>query len=294
VAAAYGVALAARPDGTAGGRVRYERAREAAVLLEGTRPTAVNLFAALGRMRRVLESAASLPAESLFPVLLREAEAIAEEDRTACRRIGELGASLLPTRCSVLTHCNAGALATAGIGTALGIITTAAAQGKIERVFVDETRPLLQGARLTTWELLRHGIRAILIADSTAGTVLRTGKAQAVIVGADRIAMNGDTANKVGTYPLAVLARRHGVPVYIAAPASTLDADAEDGSGIPIEERDPEELTHFGATALAPAGVEVFSPAFDVTPNELITAIVTEHGVVRAPYADSLRRLVKP
>ena len=229
----------------------------------------------------------------LLAALLREAEVIAEEDRSACQRIGANGASLLPEGCSVLTHCNAGALATAGIGTALGIITTAAAQGKIDRVFVDETRPLLQGARLTAWELLRSGVRAVLIPDSVAATVLRNGDVRAVIVGADRIALNGDTANKVGTYPLAVLAQRHGVPFYVAAPTSTIDQAADDGSGIPIEERAPGEVTRCGDVAIAPEGVEVFSPAFDVTPNELITAIVTEAEVVHAPYREKLLRLVK-
>jgi methylthioribose-1-phosphate isomerase len=221
--------------------------------------------------------------------LLDEARAIQREDVEACRSIAELGSQLLPPGSAVLTHCNAGALATAGEGTALGVITAAFRQGKVSRVFADETRPLLQGARLTSWELVREGIPVTLITDSTAGTVLRRGMVQAVIVGADRIAANGDTANKVGTYPLAVLAARHGVPFYVAAPTSTIDLDTKSGDSIPIEERDPREVTHFAGIHVAADGVDVFSPAFDVTPNDLLTAIVTECGVLRPPFEQALR-----
>jgi methylthioribose-1-phosphate isomerase len=259
--------------------------------LASTRPTAVNLFTALGRMRALLETA---PGDGIpIDALTREAVAIHDEDVEACRRIGEHGARLLGPRTAVLTHCNAGALATAGIGTALGVITTAAAQGKIDRVFVDETRPLLQGARLTAWELVRAGLEVVLITDGAAASVLRRGGIGAVIVGADRIAANGDVANKVGTYPLAVLAARHGVPLYVAAPISTFDPGTAEGDQIVIEERDAGEVTHFAGKRVAASGVRVFAPAFDVTPNEFIGAIVTERGVLRPPYAPAIRTLLE-
>jgi methylthioribose-1-phosphate isomerase len=217
--------------------------------------------------------------------------AIREEDVEACRRIGDHGASLLHPGSSVLTHCNTGALATAGEGTAQSVITRAAQQNKIVQVFVDETRPLFQGARLTSWELMKHGIRVVLITDSTAGTLFQQGKIHAVIVGADRIAANGDVANKIGTYPLAVLAHHHGVPFYVAAPTSTIDHETDSGKDIPIEEREPREITHVGDLHIAPEGVGVFAPSFDVTPNHLVTSIVTEYGVLRPPYRDSLLAL---
>ncbi len=284
VAAAFGVALAARKatDSSSG--------RQAAVgaidLFRGTRPTAVNLFHAMDRMQRVVD--ASHDGGSLASALLQEAERIHDEDVVACRRIGENGAALIAAGSSVLTHCNAGALATAGLGTALGVILTAHQQGKIVRVYADETRPLLQGARLTTWELLAAGIDTVLITDGTAGSVIARGLVQAVIVGADRIAANGDTANKVGTYPLAVLARHHGIPFYVAAPVSTIDLATPSGNSIPIEERDPREVREIAGIAVAPADVAVFSPAFDITPNKLISAIVTDVGVFRSPYSTSL------
>jgi methylthioribose-1-phosphate isomerase len=242
-------------------------------------------------MRAILHAAQGegVPVEALT----QEAIAIHHDDVEACRRIGEHGARLLGMRTAVLTHCNAGALATAGIGTALGVITTAAEQGKIDRVYVDETRPLLQGARLTAWELVRAGLEVVLITDGTAATVLRNGGVGAVIVGADRIAANGDVANKVGTYPLAVLAARHGIPFYVAAPASTLDPATGEGGSIVIEERDAGEVTHWGGKRVAAPGVRVFAPAFDVTPNELVSALVTEFGVLRPPYAAALRNLVR-
>jgi methylthioribose-1-phosphate isomerase len=286
VAAAYGVALAAQT--AADDRLLRDRVRKTIEEFQRTRPTAVNLFYALDRMQRVVER---VDDGSLSDALLHEATVIDREDVEACERIGEHGARLLAPGSAVLTHCNAGALATAGIGTALGIITTAHRQGKITKVFVDETRPLLQGARLTAWELLAAGIETVLITDSTAGSVLARGMVQAVIVGADRIAANGDTANKVGTYPLAVLACRHGVPFYVAAPWSTIDPGIPTGEGIPIEERDPSEVTAFWGTPVAPKGVRVYSPAFDVTPNKLISAIVTEKGVATPPFLQSLSDL---
>jgi methylthioribose-1-phosphate isomerase len=257
--------------------------------LSATRPTAVNLFTALRRIRRAGEDPALTTVQELRRSLLDEACAIQREDVEACRLVGERGAQLISPGSAILTHCNAGALATAGEGTALSIVATAFRQGKVTRVFADETRPLLQGARLTSWELVRQGIPVTLITDSTAGTVLRRGMVQAVIVGADRIAANGDVANKVGTYPLAVLAARHGIPFYVAAPTSTIDMDTPSGDDIPIEERDPREVTHIAGNRVAADGVDVFSPAFDVTPNDLVTAVVTELGVLRPPFEESLR-----
>ena len=290
VAAAYGVALAAR----AASESPDPRASVSAAvgMFRSTRPTAVNLFHAMDRMQVVLD--AWRDGTNLAQALLEEAERINREDIEACRLIGEYGASLLDRGTSVLTHCNAGALATAGQGTALGVIITAHRQGKILRVFADETRPLLQGARLTTWELLAEGIDTVLITDNAAGSVLAKGFVQAVIVGADRIAANGDTANKVGTYPLAVLASTHKIPFYVAAPVSSVDPALADGSHIPIEERDPSEVVEFAGVRVAPEGVRVFSPAFDVTPNKFISAIVTEKGVLRPPFGHSISNLRGP
>lgn len=293
VAAAYGIVLAAHARPTGNDETLEEQIRIALASLAGTRPTAVNLFNALDRMRRVLDANAGQPDGVLQTLLLNEARAIQEEDVRACARIGELGATLLGMNASLLTHCNAGALATAGSGTALSIVTTAARQGKVSRVFVDETRPLLQGARLTAWELQKEGIPVVLITDSTAGSVLRQGNVQAVIVGADRIAANGDVANKVGTYPLAVLANRHQVPFYVAAPTSTLDPALPDGSAIPIEERDSAEVTHLAGIRVAAHGIGVFAPAFDVTPNELVSAIVTERGILYPPFNTAIARIVQ-
>jgi methylthioribose-1-phosphate isomerase len=293
VAAAFGLLLALHPRTFSDVPDLRGRLRRASAYLAQTRPTAVNLFYALDRMRGVLDRHAGQSEAQLYAALEREACAIQREDIEACRRIGELGAELIVPGSSLLTHCNAGALATAGDGTALSIVTTAARQGKIVRVYVDETRPLLQGARLTAWELEQADIPVVLITDSTAGTVLREGRVQAVIVGADRVAANGDAANKVGTYPLAVLAQRHGVSFYVAVPTSTLDPDTPSGDGIPIEERDPAEITHFAGVVVAPAGVGVYAPAFDVTPNELITAIVTERGVLRPPYVQTIADVLK-
>jgi methylthioribose-1-phosphate isomerase len=291
VVAAFGLVLGLRsPDGSSLA-LRFDRA---ARLLGSTRPTAVNLFNVLSRMRGVLGAASGMGELDAIQLLEHEACMIQAEDIEACRRIGELGAALLSGGTSVLTHCNAGALATAGEGTALSVVTTAHRQGKIRQVYADETRPLLQGARLTSWELLRAGIDVVLITDSTAASVLREGLVQAVIVGADRIAANGDTANKVGTYPLAVMAQRHNVPMYVAAPVSTLDPHTATGSHIPIEERDSSEVTQLAGVRIAPEGVRTYAPAFDVTPHELITAIITDRGVLRPPYeigiADVLRK----
>jgi len=293
VAAAFGLLLALHPGTFPDVPDLRGRLRRALAYLAQTRPTAVNLFYALDRMRGVLECHSGQSEAQLYADLEREARAIQREDIEACRRIGELGAALIVPGSSLLTHCNAGALATAGDGTALSIVTTAARQGKVVQVYVDETRPLLQGARLTAWELGQADIPVVLITDSTAGTVLREGRVQAVIVGADRVAANGDAANKVGTYPLAVLAQRHGIAFYIAVPTSTLDPDTLSGDRIPIEERDPAEVTHFAGVAVAPAGVGVYAPAFDVTPNELITAIVTERGVLRPPYVQTIADVLK-
>lgn len=275
-AAAFGLALAARgPHGAP--RARLEAARRR---LAATRPTAVNLFWALDRMARRWAP----PGGDLAARLEKEARAIAAEDLAACRSIGERGAALLPRGAVVLTHCNAGALATAGHGTALGIVRSAHAQGKIRRVFVDETRPYLQGARLTAWELSREKIPYEIVTDNAAAHLLKTEKIDAVIVGADRIARNGDTANKIGTYGLALLARHHGVPFYVAAPTSTLDRRRARGEDIPIEERSPAEVLTWAGRRLAPAGARARHPAFDVTPAALLTALVTEAGVYRPPF----------
>jgi len=261
--------------------------------MAATRPTAVNLFWAIDRMRRRFQAARGQGGTALREALLQEAKAIEEEDLASCRRIGDLGAELLPERARVLTHCNAGALATAGYGTALGVIRSAARQGKIRNVLADETRPYLQGARLTAWELGREGIPTTLIADNMAGHMMATGEVDAVVVGADRIAANGDVANKIGTYTVAVLARENGLPFYVAAPVSTIDLGTPSGDAITIEERSPDEVTHHAGRRLAPEGVAVRNPAFDVTPHRYVTAIVCERGVARPPYAESLARMVK-
>lgn len=259
--------------------------------LRDTRPTAVNLGWALDRM---LARAAGTPGEPgvLRGVLLAEAEAIVREDVEANRRMGLFGRDLIPDPARILTHCNAGALATAGYGTALGVIRAAREAGKQVKVFAGETRPFLQGARLTAWELLREGIEVVLIADNMAGYLMAREGLDLVIVGADRVAANGDVANKIGTYSLAVLARTHGLPFYVAAPLSTVDLRTAAGPDIPIEERDPAELTHFRDRRVAPPGVAVWNPAFDITPNELITALITDAGVLRPPFGEALRRAV--
>ena len=275
IAAAYGIAFAAQQTHDHS----LENITRIAHAFEATRPTAVNLFWAAERMLDCAREAADQTFEATLDVLWSEAEAIHHEDERMCRQIGENGAKLVPQTATVLTHCNAGALATGGIGTALGVLYVCHEQGKKLRVYADETRPLLQGARLTAWELSQAGIAVTLICDSVAGSLMRTTGVDCVIVGADRIAANGDTANKIGTYSLAVLAARHGVPFYVAAPASTFDATLASGAQIKIEERAPEEVTEGFGKRTAPEGVAVYSPAFDVTPNELINAFVTDTGI---------------
>lgn len=290
-AAAFGLVLGARELATRPGDF-WPALLNVAEELRGTRPTAVNLFWAIDRML----SAASRYGSGADPAavttaLEEEAVAIAREDEAVNRRISAHGAALFPPQCAVLTHCNAGALATVAFGTALGVIGEAWRQGRISRVFADETRPLLQGARLTAWELKHEGIPATLITDNMAGWVMQRGMVQAAIVGADRITANGDVANKIGTYSVAVLAKEHGIPFYVAAPVSTFDFTLGSGADIPIEERSPAEVTSLGGVRTAPDGIDVFNPAFDVTPNRLVTAIITEHGVLRAPYGEAIAAL---
>jgi methylthioribose-1-phosphate isomerase len=288
VSAAYGMVLAAREAK----ENAVTAVKTAAAELRSTRPTAVNLDWAVSRMVRCLENAGARSGEALADILLKEARTIHDEDVNANRRLGAYGAALIPESAAILTHCNAGALAAAGYGTALGVIRAAAEGGKRVHVYVDETRPLLQGARLTALELLEEGIPATLIVDSSAGHLISTGRVSLVIVGADRIAANGDTANKVGTYTLAVLAERHGIPFYIAAPCSTIDLAVESGNEIVIEERNPDEITTFAGQAVAPAGIDAFNPAFDITPAVLIDALITERGVLRRPDRAGLERLM--
>jgi len=277
VAAAYGLAVEARRGAS------VLALREAADLLAHARPTAVNLAWAVRRMSRRL----GLGAEEI----LAEAQAIRDEDEAACRRIGLLGGALLPPRANVLTHCNAGALATAGYGTALGVVRGAIEAGKVVRVLADETRPFLQGARLTAWELHRDGIPVTVLTDGMAGWLMQRAEIDCVVVGADRIAANGDVANKIGTYSLAVLAGHHGVPFYVAAPWSTVDLATPSGREIPIEERPSDEVLVINGQRIAPEGVSARYPAFDVTPERLVTAIITERGVIRRPYEDGLAAL---
>lgn len=259
--------------------------------LAKTRPTAVNLFWAIDRMKRVYESVRHLSLQEVRERLITEAQLVRQEDIAINEAIGRNGAPLVPDHKTVLTHCNAGALATAGFGTALGVIRAAVQSGKKIDVFADETRPFLQGARLTAWELQRDGIATTLITDNMAGHFLRSGRIGCVIVGADRIAANGDVANKIGTYGLAVLAKENNVPFYVAAPVSTLDLTLASGDEIPIEERSGIEVTHIGGVHLAPEGISVANPAFDVTPSRYVTAIVTERGVARPPFLENLRLL---
>lgn len=288
VAAAMGVALGLR--GYAGKRAA-NRFQTVAKTLKAARPTAVNLAWAVDRMGAVLAESLSLDATALFRRLREAAVGICREDIEINRAIGRFGAELIGDPATILTHCNAGALATAGYGTALGIVRAAREAGKQVKVFADETRPFLQGTRLTAWELHKDRIPVTVIADNMAATVLARGEVSCVIVGTDRTAANGDVANKVGTYPLAVMARRHGVPFYVAAPLSSIDLECASGEAIPIEERPGRELTEFAGKRIAPSGVGTFNPAFDVTPAELVTAIVTERGIARAPYLESLAAL---
>jgi len=288
VAAAYGVALGLQSLRT--GDDPEKRLDQVINRLAKTRPTARNLFWALERMKRVFDEVKHLAGVEIGRRLLLEAQAIEAEDLETNRKIGANGRDLIRDGDSVLTHCNAGGLATAGYGTALGVIRAAFEQGKKFRVFVDETRPFLQGARLTAWELDRLGVPLILITDNMAGFLMKKGEVDLVIVGADRIAANGDAANKIGTYGLAVLARAHRIPFYVAAQLSTIDPALPDGDAIPIEERTPDEVTHVCGTRMAPEGIAVWNPAFDVTPHELITAIITEAGMIRPPFAEGIGR----
>ncbi len=296
VSAAFGLALGAKQSvGTSVADLEYDF-DYMCDLMSRTRPTAVNLFWAIERMRRAFEreKAAGMSVDDLKQKLVQEAQAIFDEDIEANRVLGRFGGELLPDNSTVLTHCNAGALATAGdYGTALGVIRGARDAGKRIAVIADETRPFLQGSRLTAWELAQDDIPVTVITDNMAGHVMKQGKVDAVVVGADRIAANGDTANKIGTYMVAVLARQHDIPFYVAAPVSTLDLTLASGEEIPIEERDSREVTHVREQQLAPEGIEVHNPAFDVTPHELITAIITDKGVARQPYTESLRKLVQ-
>jgi methylthioribose-1-phosphate isomerase len=292
VAAAMGIALGARQaegEHVAEFRRNFEALCD---LMAETRPTAVNLFWAIERMKQRFAASAEMPVAQIKQALITEAQCIYIEDLAANEALAKHGAALLPASGGVLTHCNAGALATAGgYGTALGVIRAAIESGKKLNVFADETRPVLQGSRLTAWELQKDGIPTTVIADNMAGVMMQQGKIGAVVVGADRIAANGDTANKIGTYTVAVLAKEHGIPFYVAAPFSSIDLETTDGSRIPIEQRAAREMTHVGPTRIAPDGVKIENPAFDVTPNALIAAIITERGVAKPPFAESLRKL---
>lgn len=287
VAAAFGVALAARDSRAESFDAFFADLETAEKGLAATRPTAINLFWALDRMKRSALAHRDLPLPRLRARLLHEAQAILEEDVAANRLIGEHGARLVPDNARVLTHCNTGALATAGYGTALGVVRAAHSQGKLALVWVGETRPVLQGSRLTAWECVKEAIPHRVLADSAAASLMGQGQVDLVLTGADRIAANGDTANKIGTYALAVLARHHGVPFYVVAPFSSIDQTVGSGSQIPIEERDGSEVRGFGGTRVAPDASPVWNPAFDVTPAHLISAIITERGVFRPPYSFS-------
>ena len=291
VAAAMGLALGmtrSKAKGTSQLAAEFYKLSE---LMAGTRPTAVNLFWAIERMKRVFSDAArsGQSTDEIKDAIVTEARRVHDEDVASCRALGAHGEAVVPDDACVLTHCNAGALATGGYGTALGVIRAAVERGKRLVVFADETRPFLQGARLTAWELMRDGIDTTVITDSMAGPLMREGKVDIVVVGADRIAANGDVANKIGTYTVAILAREHGVPFYVAAPVSTVDFAMPDGTKIPIEERSEREITHIGSLRVTPEGAGVWNPAFDVTPHRFIAGIITEHGICRPPYTESLK-----
>ncbi|MEI6669291.1 MAG: S-methyl-5-thioribose-1-phosphate isomerase [Acidobacteriota bacterium] len=294
VAAAMGIAIGMRRSKATGTRAFATEFQKICNAMAATRPTAVNLFWAIERMKRTFAAAAHAGAsvDEIRARLELDARAIHDEDVASCRAMGRHGAALVPDGARILTHCNAGALATAGYGTALGVIRGAVEQGKRVTVMADETRPFLQGARLTAWELVRDGIDTTVITDNMSGAMMRQGLIDLVVVGADRIAANGDVANKIGTYTVAVLAKEHGIPFYVAAPVSTVDLETSDGSRIPIEERPAREVTHVGKTRLTPEGAKIRNPAFDVTPNAYVTAIITERGVCRPLYADSLHAAV--
>jgi methylthioribose-1-phosphate isomerase len=286
VAAAYGIALGASGIKTANKDEFLAQLNQVMQTFAASRPTAVNLFQAINRMKK---AARGDGVDEIKNSLINEAKRIHREEVTATKQLSQLGAELIKDGFTLLTHCNAGPLATAGYGTALGVIKAAKGQGKKVSVFVTETRPLLQGARLTTWELMQEGIPVTLITDSMAGYFMQQKKIDCVIVGADRIAANGDVANKIGTYTLAVLAKESKIPFYVAAPTSTIDLSLSSGDKIPIEERSPEEVTHIQGVPIAPEGIKAANPAFDVTPHSYITAIITEKGIIREPYAEGLK-----
>jgi len=293
VAAAMGIALGLRRSKSSGTRQFAVEFTKLCDLMAATRPTAVNLFWAIDRMKKSFAAGvqAGQSVDELKDRLEREAQMIHDEDVESCRAMGRFGADLVPAQARILTHCNAGALATAGYGTALGVIRAAAEMGKVVQVFADETRPFLQGARLTAWELVRDNVPTTVITESMAGPLMRKGDVDFVVVGADRIAANGDVANKIGTYTVAMMANAHNVPFYVAAPLSTIDLATPDGDHIPIEQRHAREITHLGSTRLAPEGASVWNPAFDVTPHRLIAGIITERGIARPPYDVSLPAL---
>jgi len=291
VAAAMGIALGTRDAAARDHASLREEFEKICQVIGATRPTAVNLFWAIERMRRKLDASQKLSVAEAKRALIEEAQRMYVEDIAANQAMGKHGATLMPSSGGVLTHCNAGALATCGYGTALGVIRAAVESGKKIHVFADETRPFLQGSRLTAWELNKDGIPTTVISDNMAGAMMSQGKIGAVVVGADRIAANGDVANKIGTYTVAVLAKEHGIPFYVAAPWSTVDLATPDGEGIPIEQRPATEVTHFAGKRVTPEGIRVENPAFDVTPHRYVAAIITERGLARAPYMESLKQL---
>jgi methylthioribose-1-phosphate isomerase len=292
VSAAYGIALGAFHSKAESAERFAPEFDKICARLAGTRPTAVNLFWAIDRIKKLFATfAPETPIAEVQQKILADANAMYDEDIAACKAMGAFGGALLPDEGGVLTHCNAGALATCGYGTALGVIRSAIEQGKHIHVYADETRPFLQGARLTAWELMADGIPTTVICDNMAASLMRAGRIQAVVVGADRIAANGDFANKIGTYNVAILAKEHGIPFYCAAPWSTIDLATPTGDAIPIEERSAVEVTHHGGKQLTPHGVGICNPAFDVTPAKYVTAIFTERGVLRAPYTESLQAM---
>jgi methylthioribose-1-phosphate isomerase len=291
VAAAMGIALGVKHSKAESAGELKRELDEICDVIGKTRPTAVNLFWAIQRMQEKFERIRIRPIPQIKRELIEEAQRMHAEDIAANQAMGRHGATLMPSSGGVLTHCNAGALATAGYGTALGVIRAAVEAGKKIHVYADETRPFLQGSRLTAWELMKDGIPTTVISDNMAGAMMKQGKIGAIVVGADRIAANGDVANKIGTYTVAILAKEHGIPFYVAAPLSTIDFACADGSGIPIEQRSAREITHFAGRQMVPDGVSIENPAFDVTPAKYVSAIITERGVARAPYGDSLLKL---
>jgi len=292
VAAAMGIAIGVKNSKANNAADLRKELDQICETIRQTRPTAVNLFWAIRRMQEKFESLCGRPIPEIKQAIIEEAQRMHAEDIAANQAMGRHGATLMPSAGGVLTHCNAGALATAGYGTALGVIRAAVEQGKKIHVYADETRPFLQGSRLTAWELMKDGIPTTVISDNMAGVMMKQGKIGAIVVGADRIAANGDVANKIGTYTVAVLAKEHSIPFYVAAPISTVDLETPDGSKIPIEQRNVKEVSHIAGKQMTPDGVSIENPAFDVTPAKYVSAIITERGIARAPYGESLRALV--